>query len=424
MRKKAAVINKTLLPNGVKIISQKMPHIRSVSMGVWVNVGARDEAGEQNGLSHFIEHMIFKGTARRSAYQIAKEFDAIGGHTNAFTAMEHTCYHAKVLDSHMETMVDILSDIFLNSTFEPQEVERERPVIFQEIGMVEDTPEEYVHLLAGHNFWGDHPLGRSILGTRENILNFDSRTIKDYFHRFYHPERIIIAVCGNVDHDGLLELVGPAFGSIVNGQNLPERSSPVLNPCMRTYHRALEQVHICLSTLGLSITDPRRFAFSLLNTLLGGNMSSRLFQEIREQRGLAYSIYSFISSHVDTGLFGIYTGVHPDNVRQTIELIIQAMNNICRTPICAAELQDAKEYTKGNLILAAESVDNQMVRLAQNEIHFNDYIALEQVIEQIEAVTADDIQNLAQTLFKKSQSSVTILGPVDEREDFESLIVL
>ncbi len=417
------MINKTLLPNGVKIVSQKMPHIRSVSMGVWVNVGARDETDEQSGLSHFIEHMIFKGTARRSAYQIAKEFDAIGGHTNAFTAMEHTCYHAKVMDSHMETMVGILTDIFLNSTFEPQEVERERPVIFQEIGMVEDAPEEYVHLLAGNDFWGEHPLGRSILGTRDNILNFDSRTIKEYFHRFYHPERIIIAVCGNVNHDRLVELVGSAFGSIINGQNLPERHYPVLNPHMRTYHRALEQVHICLSTLGLSITDPRRFAFSLLNTLVGGNMSSRLFQEIREQRGLAYSIYSFISSHADTGMFGIYTGVHPDNVRLTIELIVQTMNNLCQIPISADELQDAKEYTKGNLILAAESVDNQMVRLAQNEIHFNDYITLEQVIENIETVTADEIQALAQTLFKSAQSSVTILGPVDERDDFESLIV-
>ena len=418
------MINKTLLPNGVRIISQKMPHIRSVSMGVWVNVGARDETDQQSGLSHFIEHMIFKGTARRSAYQIAKEFDAIGGHTNAFTAMEHTGYHAKVLDSHMETMVDILADIFLNSTFDPQEVERERPVVFQEIGMVEDAPEEYVHLLAGHNFWGDHPLGRSILGTRENILNFDTPTIKEFFRRFYHPERIVIAVCGNVDHNRLVDLVGPAFGSIINGQNLPERISPRISPCMRTHNRSLEQVHICLSTLGLSITDPRRFAFSLLNTLLGGNMSSRLFQEIREQRGLAYSVYSFVSSHVDTGLFGIYTGVHPDNVQQIIELMVQALNRICRSPISAAELQDAKEYTKGNLILATESVDNQMVRLAQNEIHFNDYIPLEWVIEQIEAVTADHIQDLARALFKSEQSSVTILGPVDENADFESLIAL
>jgi predicted Zn-dependent peptidase len=423
MKKSTAVINKTLLPNGVKIISQKTPHIRSVSMGVWVNVGARDESDQENGLSHFIEHMIFKGTTRRSAYQIAKEFDAIGGHTNAFTSMEHTCYHAKVLDSHMETMVDILTDIFLNSTFDPQEVERERPVICQEIGMLEDAPEEYVHLLSGHNFWGNHPLGRSILGTRENILNFDPSAIEDFFHRFYNPERIVVAVCGNVDHQRIVELVGPTFGSIINGQSLPERHIPELSPCTRIHHRELEQVHICLSTPGLSITDPRRFAFSLLNSLLGGNMSSRLFQEIRERRGLAYSVYSYISSHVDTGMFGIYAGVHPDNVQQTIELIAQGMSTVCRMPITATELQDTKEFTKGNLILATESVDNQMVRLAQNEIHFNDYVPLEWVIEQIEAVTAEDIQTLARTLFKTAQSSVTLLGQVDEKIDFKSLIV-
>jgi predicted Zn-dependent peptidase len=416
------VINKTLLPNGVKIISRKLPHLRSISMGVWVNVGARDESDRENGLSHFIEHMIFKGTARRSAYQIAKEFDAIGGHTNAFTSMEHTCYHAKVLDNHMETMVDILTDIFLNSSFDPQEVERERPVICQEIGMLEDAPEEYVHLLSGHNFWGDHPLGRSILGTRENILNFDSRVIKDFFHSFYHPERIVVAVCGNVDHQRLIELVGSAFSGIKIGQDLPERCLPEINPGLRVHYRELEQVHLCLSTPGLSITDPRRFALSLLNSLLGGNMSSRLFQEIREQRGLAYSVYSYISSYVDTGMFGIYAGVHPDNVQQTIELIVQEMNNICRTPISAAELQDAKEFTKGNLILAIESVDNQMVRLAQNEIHFNTYIPLETVIAHIEAVTVDDIQDLAKTLFKPEQSAVTLLGQVDDKTDFRSLI--
>ena len=422
MKKSAAVINKTLLPNGIKIISQKTPHIRSVSMGVWVNVGARDESDRENGLSHFIEHMIFKGTARRSAYQIAKEFDAVGGHTNAFTSMEHTCYHAKVLDNHMETMVDILTDIFLNSTFDPQEVERERPVICQEIGMLEDAPEDYVHLLSGHNFWGDHPLGRSILGTRENILNFDSPIIKDFFHRFYHPERIVVAVCGNVDHQRLLELVAPTFGGIVSDQNLPERHAPEISPGMRIHFRELEQVHVCLSTPGLSITDPRRFALSLLNSLLGGNMSSRLFQEIRERRGLAYSVYSYIGSHVDSGMFGIYAGIHPDNVQQTIELIVQEMNAICRTPITAAELQDAKEFTKGNLILATESVDNQMVRLAQNEIHFNEYIPLESVIEHIEAVTAEEIQELARTLFISEQSGVTLLGQVDDKTDFKSLV--
>ena len=417
------MINKTVLSNGVTVITKKIPHVRSVSMGVWVNVGARDETDAQSGLSHFIEHMIFKGTARRSAYQIAKEFDAIGGHTNAFTSMEHTCYYAKVLDTHLDTMVEILSDIFLNSVFDPQEVERERPVIYQEIGMVEDSPEEYLHQLASQNFWGEHPLGRSILGTRENVQGFNSDTIKAFFNQFYHPERILIAVAGNVDHDGIIDLVGPAFESIHNGHSLPERIRPRINPTGQALHRELEQAHICLSTLGLSITDPQRFAFSLMNTILGGNMSSRLFQEIREQRGLAYSVYSFMASHVDTGMFGVYAGVNPADVNQTIELLVQAMQELAQHPVSAAELNDAKEYTKGNLCLATESVDNQMVRLAQNEIHFHDYISLQSVIDNIEAVTVEDIQNLATTLFKPEQASLTLLGLVDKDLDLDNLII-
>lgn len=416
------MINKTVLPNGVKIITKKIPHVRSVSMGVWVNVGARDETNAQSGLSHFIEHMIFKGTARRSAYQIAKEFDAIGGHTNAFTSMEHTCYHAKVMDAHLETMVDILSDIFLNSIFDPQEVERERPVIFQEIGMVEDSPEEYLHQLASRDFWGEHPLGRSIMGTRENILNFKAETIKDFFQQFYHPERILIAVVGNVDHNNIADLVGPAFDSIHNGQTLPERCLPAIKPKGQALHRDLEQAHICLSTLGMSITDPRRFAYSLMNTILGGNMSSRLFQEIREKRGLAYSVYSFMASHMDTGMFGVYAGVNPNAVMQTIDLLVEAMQHLKQHPVSAAELQDAKEFTKGNLYLATESVDNQMVRLAQNEIHFNDYIPLKKVVDSIEAVQVEELQTLAAELFQPKQASLTLLGPVDKNKDWTAHI--
>jgi len=409
------VLKKTILPNGIKIVSKHMPHVRSVSMGVWVDVGARDESEEQSGLSHFIEHMIFKGTSRRSAYQIAKEFDAIGGHTNAFTSMENTCYHAKVMDTHLDTMADILSDIFLNSVFDPEEVERERPVIFQEIGMVEDTPEEYVHVLTGSNFWGDHPLGRSILGSRDNVLNFSADTIKAFFNRFYHPEQIVISVAGNVNHDRFVDMVGPAFLIIKNGQPLPRRTTPQLQPKTQTYTRTLEQVHVCLATLGLSVTDPGRFAFSLMNTILGGNMSSRLFQEIREKRGLAYSVYSFMVSHVDTGMFGVYAGVSADNVRRTIDLILQAMQQLRQTPVTTDELQDAKEYTKGNLFLASESVDNQMVRLAQNELHFGTYIPLEDVVKNVEAVTVDEIQALAEKLFQSDFSAMTLLGPVEEK---------
>lgn len=414
--------NKTRLPNGIHIVTKKMPNVRSISMGVWVNVGARDESEEQSGLSHFIEHMIFKGTARRSAYQIAKEFDAIGGHTNAFTSMEHTCYHAKVMDAHLETMVSILSDIFLNSVFDPAEIERERPVIFQEIGMVEDTPEEYVHLLSGNQFWGSHPLGRSILGTRENIMNFDAATIKSYFRKFYNPERILISLAGNVEHDRIVDLVGPAFANVSGSNQLPQRSKPNANAGVKSHVRSLEQVHICLAALGVSLTDPRRFAASLLNTILGGNMSSRLFQEIREQRSLAYSIYSFMSSHVDAGMFGVYTGVSRDNARQTTELVLASLDRLCKEPVDEEELRDAKEYTKGNLFLAAESVDNQMVRLAQNEIYFGRYIPLETITEKIDAVDAGQIQQLACELFRKDQISLTLLGPLAGEQNFDDIL--
>ncbi len=406
---------KTVLPNGIRIVSKKMAHVRSVSMGVWVDVGARDESEHQSGLSHFIEHMIFKGTARRSAYQIAKEFDAIGGHTNAFTSMENTCYHAKVMDSHLTTMVEILSDIFLNSAFDPQEVERERPVILQEIGMVEDSPEEYLHVLAGQNYWGDHPLGRSILGSREHIAAYSADTIREFFHRFYHPERIIVAVAGNVEHERIVELIGPSFATIHNGQPLPERTVPRVQPKNQTHKRRLEQVHLCLTAPGISITDPRRFAFSLLNAILGGNMSSRLFQEIREKRGLAYSVYSFMMSHVDTGMFGVYAGVGAPNVSQTMELIRQGLERLIQAPVSAEELRDAKEYTKGNLLLSDEGVDNQMVRIAQNEIHFGRYIPLDDVVKKIDAVQAEEIQSLARDLFQPEQSAWTLLGPVKKK---------
>ncbi len=384
-------------------------------MGVWLNVGARDETDDQSGLSHFIEHMIFKGTTRRSAYQIAKEFDAIGGHTNAFTSMENTCYHARVMDAHLTTMVDILSDIFLNSVFDPAEVERERPVILQEIGMVEDTPEEYVHLLAADNFFSGHPLGRSILGNPDNILKFDAENIRSFFNRFYHPERIVIAIAGNIDHDHLVDLLAPTFSAIKIGKPLPVRTTPQFSPGTEVHTRSLEQVHLCLATPGMSVTDPRRFTFSLLNTIMGGNMSSRLFQIIRERNGLAYAVYSFITSHVDTGMFGVYAGIQSANVRRTLELIHQTMDQMRTTAVDAEGLQDAKEYTKGNLYLAAESVDNQMVRLAQNEIHFNTHIPLSDVIRQVESVRVEEIQELACQLFEPEQIALTLLGPVEDQ---------
>jgi len=414
---------KTELANGVRLVSQYMPHTRSVSMGVWVNVGARDEADPENGLSHFIEHMIFKGTAKRNAFQIAKEFDAIGGHTNAFTAMEHTCYHAKVLDSQVETMVDILSDIFLNSTFDPREVERERPVILQEIGMVEDSPDEYIHYLSGHHFWGEHPLGRSILGTRETIANFGSEAIRRFFHRLYQPERIVIAAAGHLEHRRLEDLVGPAFETVGPGNGFPERATPSTGCRVDLYPRDLEQVHICLGTAGLSVVDPRRYAFSLLNTILGGNMSSRLFQEVREKRGLAYAVYSFIAAHVDTGMFGVYLAVSPGQALEAVELVVAELSKLTREPVDTTELKGAVEYTRGSLLLASESADTQMVRAAQNEIYFGTDIPLATVIERIESATREDLLQLANDLFRRDRMVLTLLGPVDApKEAFETCL--
>ena len=403
-------VNKTTLDNGVRIVTMAMPHVRSVSMGVWVHVGARDETDAESGLSHFIEHMIFKGTARRNAFQIAKEFDAIGGQTNAFTSMEHTCYHARVLDTQVETMVDILSDIFLNSVFDEREVARERPVISQEIGMVEDSPEEWVHDKMGPAFWGSHALGRSILGTYENIQGVDSQTIRRFFKRLYQPNRIVIAIAGNVTHDRLVQMVAPAFATIEPGNGFAERTAPTTASGTTCRHRDLEQTHVCLGMNGISVVDRRRFAASLFNTILGGNMSSRLFQTIREERGLAYAIYSFLTSYADAGMLGIYTAVAPKDALECLHLIMEQLRRLKKEPVTDETLCDAKEFIKGNLLMAEESPENQMVRLAQNEIYFDRYIPMQSVIDQIDAVQPEDLLSLADGLWSSGKAALTMLG--------------
>lgn len=413
-------VSKTILGNGVKILTKTIPHVRSVSMGVWVNVGARDESAQENGLSHFIEHMLFKGTKKRSAYQVAKEFDAIGGQTNAFTSMENTCFHAKVMDTHLGTMADILSDIFLNSEFSEQEVENERAVILAEIGMIEDSPEEFIHTILEQNLWGDHPLGRSILGTRETVKQFKSDAIKKFFHHFYQPDRIIISAAGNIEHNQLLDLIGPSFETVKPGEKLPDRIPPAPKNRVTITPRDLEQVHICIGTEGIGITDKRRFSASLMNTILGGNMSSRLFQEIREKRGLAYSVYSFTSAGVDTGMFGVYTGTSPEMASTCVDLILSEIRKLKNEHVSQSELNDAKEYTKGNIMLSSESTDNQMVRLAQNEIHFGKYIPLTETIEKINAITIEDIKNLCVEMFDHVKPAAVFLGPTLNSTSFDT----
>jgi predicted Zn-dependent peptidase len=327
------------------------------------------------------------------------------------------------MDTHTDTMVEILSDIFINSAFDSAEIDKERPVILQEIGMVEDSPEEYVHVLSGYNFWGENPLGRSILGSPKNIIQFDAQMIKKFFQRLYQPERIVISAAGNLDHNRLVDLVQPAFESIKPGNGFPPRIPPQDCSVVDLTHRDLEQMHICLNAKGLSITDPRRYSFSLLNTILGGNMSSRLFQEVREKRGLAYSVYSFISSHGDAGMFGVYVGVAPKRAQETTRLVLDEIHRLREKRVESSELKGAIEYTKGGLMLASESIDNQMVRSAQNEIHFGCEIPLQKIIGKVEAVTRDDILELANDLFHPRQMALTLLGPVNnDKKEFEEIL--
>jgi len=416
--------NKTVLDNGIRIVTKRVPHARSVAMGVWVNVGARDERPEESGLSHFIEHMIFKGTEKRTAVQIAKEFDAIGGQCNAFTSKENTCYHAKVMDAYLNTMVDLLTDIFLNSLFDAQEVERERQVVLQEIRMLEDSPDEYVHVLLAQSVWGNHPLGRSILGGPETVAGFDSATVKEYFSRLYQPERIVIAAAGNLEHESFAELTARSFEVVRKANSFPERIVPDMNGVINVHPKDLEQVHVCIGAKGVHATDPRRYACAVLNTILGGNMSSRLFQEIRERRGLAYAVYSFLSLYSDTGTWGAYVGVDNSNTEQVIEVIAREMKRAKDEPVDSSELTNAKQYLKGGLYLGAESTDNQMTRIAQNEITFGRFVPLKEVEDKVEEVTAEQILEVAQDIFQNDFVSLTLLGPVDRDASYEETLSL
>ncbi len=416
--------NKTVLDNGIRVLTKRVPHVRSVTMGVWVNIGARDERPHEGGLSHFIEHMIFKGTERRSAIDIAKEFDAIGGQCNAFTSKENTCFHAKVMDTYVETMVDLLSDIFLNSVFDPQEVERERQVILQEISMLEDTPDELVHVLLAQNVWGDHPLGRSILGRPETVATFDSEAIKAYFGQAYQPERIVISAAGNLEHETFTDMIARSFDVVRKENHFPDRTPASMNRVVKAHRKDLEQVHICVGAKGVHATDPRRFDWAVLNVILGGNMSSRLFQEIRERRGLAYSVFSFLSLYSDTGTWGVYVGADNSNTDEVLDLIVREMRKIRRHAVDADELKNAKQYLKGGLFLAAESTENQMTRIAQNEINFGRYVPLKEVEDCVEQVDADDMLELAQELFQDESMALTLLGPVDENASYEAKLSL
>ena len=406
---------KTVLKNGFRIITESLSHAKSVSLGIWVNAGSRDEFDKERGIFHFIEHMIFKGTTNRSARQIAKDLDTIGGFSNAFTSKEQTCFHARVLDKHLQFLTELFSDIFINSLFDEKDLELEKAVVLQEISMTEDTPDEYVHVLSDQTFWQGDPLGRPILGTKETVRNITRKEILDYVSRFYSPERVVIAAAGNIDH----ALVVDYFKSIL--EPLSDRNNgsltrpvPLVTPTISSYPKELEQVHLCVGAKASSLSGERRFAEAIFNTILGGNMSSRLFQEIREKRGLAYSVYSYINAYIDTGLLRIYLATDKNEINTVLELIKLLIADIKNGNLSKDDIVSAKEYLIGGILLSSENMSNLMLRLARNEFIFERYIHYEELIRELEKVTLDEVIDASERIFSAGNVSVTALGPVDK----------
>jgi predicted Zn-dependent peptidase len=361
--------------------------------------------------------MIFKGTRNRSSFQIAKELDAIGGMSNAFTGKENTCFHAKVLGKHLTQLADILSDIFLNSLFDPGDMERERQVILQEISMVEDTPEDNIHVLFNRSFWTDHPIGLSVLGTGETVSAIKKETILKYIDTFYVPERIVLVAAGDVDHQSMVSYFEPLFGLAPAGENSPpERIPPRSVQGVFSHHKDLEQVHICLGGEAPSQTSEKRFACAVFNTILGGNMSSRLFQEIRENRGLAYAVYSFVSSYVDTGLLGVYLATDVDNVNPALETVQAEIKKIINGELSKSDVEAAREHLIGGIYLSSESNDSRMMRTAKNEFVFERYVGYDELVSDLEKVTADEVIEVAGDVFQKGNVSLSTLGPCREED--------
>jgi predicted Zn-dependent peptidase len=420
-----AAIQKTILGSGVRIVSERVPHVHSVSIGIWIRSGSRHEHKAESGIAHFIEHMLFKGTQKYSAGEIARMIDSVGGIFNAFTSKEYTCFYVKVLKQHLDLAVSLLCDIFFHSLFTHDDIEKERNVILQEINMVKDTPDDYIHDVFNHDFFTDHPLGYNILGELETVQNFRRPDITGFYRREYLvPERIVIAVAGNMDHDDVVGRLAKKFDAIKKKKPSFAQASFQPTRSVSCNFRSLEQVHVCLGTPGCSHLARERYALYVLNSILGGGMSSRLFQEIRENRGLAYSITSFTSSFFDTGLFGVYMGVVKDTVHEALRIVFDEMRSLREKPVSAAELSAAKEQLKGNMLLAMESTDSRMSRLAKCEMYYDQYIPLSRILKDIDAVTENDVRDLARGLFRDEQLTCTFLGPLKNRDLPADLLLL
>jgi len=409
-----AYFRKTVLPSGLKVLTEEIKNFPTVSLGFWINVGSRDETPEEAGLTHFIEHMLFKGTFRRSAQEIAKEMDRLGGYSNAFTSREQTCFHAKVLPEDLPRILDLFTDLLLNSRFAEEDIEREKQVILQEIKMVEDSPEELVHELFGTYIWGGDPLGTPILGGWETVSTFTREKILSYFDRFYGPPNLYLVASGAAKHEYLCDLA-EKFIKRLKRYNLPKRRPPRPQKGKKAYFRELEQVHLVLGVPTPGATSESRYAALYLNTLLGGNMSSRLFQEIREKRGLAYAVYSFLSLYQDTGLLAVYVAVEPERLEETFRIIFQEIASLCAGEFRRGEQEAAFDHLKSALLLSSDSLESRIARIARNEILFERYISFEETLEQLTSLSTQEIASFAEEVFSQKPALVT-LGPVKEEE--------
>jgi len=400
----------TCLANGVRVLSERLPDLASVTVGIWVENGSRYEREDQAGISHFLEHLFFKGTERRTAAQIAEEIDAVGGVLNAFTGKEYTCYYAKVLREHVPLALDLLADIFTQSRFASDEIERERTVIIQEISEVEDRPDDYVHELFNLAFWPGHPLSRPIAGSAESVSRFHREDFLRFLDTRYRPDRILIAAAGDLAHEDLVGVAERNFGALSGSAPSLDGGPPEPRPGVSVHEKSLEQVHLCLGTPGIPQADPDRYAAHLLNLALGGGMSSRLFQEIRERRGKAYTVYSFLSSYCDAGYTGFYVGTSPEWVREVVEVIRAELERVTRDGLAPAELVRVKNQMKGNMLLGLETSDSRMSRLAKNAIYFGRDVTLDEVAVGIDGVTNADVVRICQRLFRPRSLALTVLG--------------
>lgn len=409
IRRKDRLIQKFETPNGLRIVLEKIPTVRSASIGIWIGTGSRFESKPLNGISHFLEHMFFKGTNKRSAQDIAEAFDGIGGQVNAFTSKEYTCYYAKVLDEHADIALDVLSDMFFHSSFETSELEKEKNVVLEEIKMYEDAPDDIVHDLLSQASYGEHSLGYPILGTQETLQSFTNETLREYMNDHYTADQVVISVAGNVD-DGFIESIQETFASLKPNRLERQYIKPDFLAKKVVRKKDTEQAHLCVGFNGLPIGHKNIYSLVLLNNILGGSMSSRLFQEVREKKGLAYSVFSYHSSYHDNGMLTVYGGTAPGQLDDLYETIMMTINQLEQTGISEKELKKGKEQLKGNLMLSLESTNSRMSRNGKNELLLKRHRSLDETIDEINAVNIESVNQLSCDLFKQP-ASIAIISP-------------